>query len=154
MKIIHLNKGYYTKVDDEDFEKLSLYKWTLQSENEMYSKRNHKGKTLYLHREIINCPKGYQVDHRDGDRLNNQRYNLRVCSLLENRRNRARQKNQSNKYIGVSKIKDKYLARFWHEGKTIIIGTFYSEEEAVMARDAKVLEVRKEFAKLNFPPDN
>ncbi|KAK9817097.1 hypothetical protein WJX72_009520 [[Myrmecia] bisecta] len=60
--------------------------------------------TVKLHRELLGLHPGDGVegDHRDGEKLNNTRANLRVATHAENVRNRGRFKNNTSGYKGVS----------------------------------------------------
>lgn len=80
--------GIFVTVDDNDYLNVSRYKWCLSSRG--YAMRTEDGKTIFMHRQIMNTPKGFSTDHVDGDKLNNQRFNLRVCSHAENMRNTPR----------------------------------------------------------------
>ena len=85
MKFILLTQGMLTTVDDKDFIELARYKWYVtKSSNAYYSRRNIKGGSIYMHRQIMNCPSGSEVHHIDGDTLNNQRSNLSICSPSQN----------------------------------------------------------------------
>lgn len=158
MKIIALSKGMVTKVSDEDFARLSELKWhvlEIKKAKLNYAVRSvaYKGKSTkrYMHKELVPCPKGFVIDHIDGDGLNNTRENLRVCSHLENMRNRKPQKGM--KHAGIFEVKKGFSARIWHEGRTIDLGIFKTEEEAIEVRNNKAKELRGEFAKLNIHTD-
>jgi hypothetical protein len=155
MKLLPLTKGRFAKVDDSDFEYLSQFKWTVTRKyNNDYVKRSKsiKGVThvVYLHRELMGFPVGMQVDHRNGDGLDNQRHNLRVCTKANNVRNRRRQHNQKNVYIGVQECSKGFRARIWSNGGTLDLGIFDTAIEAAKVRDRKAFELRGEFAHLNF----
>jgi hypothetical protein len=88
IRYIPLTKGLYAIVDAADYEWLSKYKWTaLIVGDKAYAIRSHKGKTILMHREIMQPPPGMVVDHINGVSLNNRRCNLRVCTPLQNRYN-------------------------------------------------------------------
>jgi phage-related protein len=155
MKLIPLSRGLFAKVNDEDFEDLSKFNWTIKTskkERSFYAKRSIlKGKsTESMHRRIMKAKKGDEVDHVDHDGLNNQKSNLRICNHYENMRNRRSQKSSTNKYIGVTEYRGKFLARIWHQDKTITIGLYEDIIEAAEARDLEALRLRGQFAKLNF----
>src|SRR5512138_1563678 len=96
MKLIPLNKGYFAKVDDEDFDRLSKFKWGVsiarRGTANPYATRGMKiggvSKTIFMHHEVLNFEVKSKLDHRDGDSLNNQKYNLRPANSIENGRNR------------------------------------------------------------------
>jgi hypothetical protein len=165
MKKIPLSQGQYTLVDDGDFEWLSKRKWYASKDyNTFYALRevqkNYKSKNLLMHREIMKAPKGMQVDHIDGNGLNNQKSNLRLCTPAQNQRNRRLNKNNTSGYRGVCWFKDhaKWSAYFYirrpddpKRSKRIHIGFFDDPIEAAHAFDKAVIEQFDEFAKTNFP---
>ena len=107
-------------------------------------------------------PKGYLVDHEDGDSLNNQISNLRYGTSSQNNINSPPRKGDSSKYKGVTKRRNlnsiKYEAKCQKQidgnvSEIFHIGTFDSEIEAAKAYDKKAYELHGEFAWLNFPDD-
>ncbi len=111
MKEIKLTQGKVAIVDDEDFEYLNQWKWFYCR----YAKRTYregesnrvigiKRPKLYerMHRVIVKCPEGLFVDHIDGNPLNNQKSNLRICTLIENSKNRKSKTGSTSDYLGVS----------------------------------------------------
>lgn len=87
MKIIEINSPTYglkqVFVDDEDFDRINKFKWTLKkSHNTFYARRSSKSPTwILMHREIINVDdKSIHYDHVDTNGLNNQKINLRRCN--------------------------------------------------------------------------
>ena len=105
----------------------------------------------FLHRLILNTPKGLLVDHINGNSLDNRRCNLRVCTNAQNQWNTAKKSNSTQKYKGVRKTKSgKYEARIrCGEGKRLHLGTYPTIEEAVEAYNTKALELHGDFAYLN-----
>src|ERR1700688_781694 len=91
MKEIYLTRGLFALVDDEDFPKLSGYMWQAIKKNKVwYAKRvlvDGKTSSLYMHQAILDVPHGFEVDHRDGDGLNNRRCNLRQATHRQNLHN-------------------------------------------------------------------
>lgn len=161
MREIPLSQGAVAKVDDEDYDWLIECKWCLHSCG--YAMRNTSRKTgkhvSYMHREIMRRVVGEllsikkQVDHIDGDKLNNQRENLRLVSKGQNQMNGKPQRGSTSQYKGVSWSNDrkKWVAQIKRAGKFHYIGRFESEDEAARAYDAKAKELFGEFAWLNFP---
>ena len=133
MKKIKLTKGKFVIVDDEDFERLNQFQWFYN----MYAKRNKKMAESIIdwrmHWDIIGRPKkGFVVDHINGDRLDNRKENLRICTQSENQQNRKVHRN--GKLAGVminrSKGKTYYYAHKTIKGKSVILGKGKTPEEA------------------------
>ena len=133
MKTIKLTQGQEAMVDDEDFEELSRYKWYAQKiRNVFYATRTTQSK-IRMHRFICNAPKVLQVDHIDGNGLNNCRSNLRIVTNRQNSQNKHTKK--SSIYPGVywHKGAGKWLADISINGKKNHIGCFEVEVDAYNA---------------------
>jgi hypothetical protein len=138
MKEIELTRGLKAKVDDEDFEQLNRFRWHATPGGKgFYAKSILRPKDeevfpCMMHWAVLKIkpPKGYVIDHIDGDGLNNQRSNLRVLSTRQNTQNKHGE--YSSKYPGVSwsKVSQKWLVHIMVEGKIRHLGLFDSEEEA------------------------
>jgi hypothetical protein len=91
-----------------------------------------KKRQLYLHRRLMNEPEGLQIDHIDGDGLNNRRYNLRVATCAQNNLNTRRRCNNKSGFKGVSWDRDrgKFRAYIKINNKQTHLGMFTSPEEA------------------------
>lgn len=164
MKEISLTKGRVALVDDEDFEKINKWKWHAvkpPNSNTYYAIRHVRRrretpqlKAYQMGRDVLNMKHNDKrvTDHIDRNGLNNQKYNLRICTHAQNMCNRAWKKH-SSKYKGVSLIKNrkykKWMATIAKNKKNYFLGTFYNEEEAAMAYNNKALELHGDFAKLN-----
>lgn len=161
MKQIKLTHGKVALVDDADFDWLNQWKWYAhQHRNTWYASRYFRyvggGKTtIKMHREILGLKIGARglSDHRDGNGLNNQRSNLRICTAAENSQNRKPKKNTSSKFKGVSwhKGEGKWVVCIQHQKKMMSLGYFKDETKAARAYDKKAKELFGEFAWLNFP---
>jgi hypothetical protein len=152
IKRIPLGANQYALVDAADFEWLNKYHWRLVNG---YPARREKGKTIFMHREIMQAPRGKVVDHKDGTKDNNYRSNLRLCTDQENAQNRPKRRGSASRFKGVYPQKDsgKWFARAELKGEPLRIGLFADEVEAARAYDQLAVELFGEFAYLNFPGD-
>lgn len=110
-----------------------------------------EGRVQYLHRLILAAPNGFDVDHVNGDRLDNRRSNLRVATRSQNLANRGQR--VGKRFKGTSWRKDvaKWAAYGSVQNKTVALGCFFSEEDAAAAYDRWAVATHGEFARLNFP---
>lgn len=158
MKILPLSKGKVAIVDDNDFETVNQWKWSVVSGGSpglFYAARHIKidgqWKHIRLHRFILNAPKHLRVDHRDGDGLNNRRSNLRFATHQENLRNMRIHTNRT--YKGV-KLFPRYRFKKWQARigtgqRMISLGFYHTVKEAAQAYNQAALKFFGEFARLN-----
>ena len=86
--------------------------------------------TQYMHQLLVgDIEKGMVVDHINGDKLDNRKANLRVCTKSENQVNRRVAKGRCG-YLGVAKHYGKFQARIRRNKKRIYLGRFDTAEEA------------------------
>lgn len=144
---IPLTKGKVAIIDNDDLHLVNSISWRLHSQQYAYS---NKG---LMHRIIMKCPDGMEVDHINHDKLDNRKINLRICTKSENSRNTKSNIGSESRFKGVSlnlKIKSKWFAKIHFKGRNIYVGSFMEEEQAAMAYDKKAKELFGEFAYLNF----
>lgn len=105
-----------------------------------------------LHRMIVDAPKGKEVDHINGDRLDNSCSNLRVASVSENQMNRGVPKSNTTGYKGITWREDrgKFQARVQVNGKKINLGVYATPEDAALAYDCAVIQIYGDFAQTNL----
>lgn len=84
-KDILMRWGRTVRVDDNDFDWLNSYRWSVTL---WYAATTIGGRSVYMHRLIMDPPEGLVVDHRNGDGLDDRRSNLRIVTRSENSRNR------------------------------------------------------------------
>lgn len=142
------------RVDDEDYEKLNQYHWTVTKNKSFYAKReqwaNNKPTKIYMHREIMGFPDGI-VDHKDCDTLNNQKNNLRVVNNSDSQKNRRKQINSIHGHKGVHYYKayNKYSAQLGLDYKCIFGGYYDTVIEAALAYNQLAIKYYGEYAQLN-----
>ncbi len=137
MKEIKLTQGQVALVDDIDFEYLAQWNWQATCKDTIWyaSRADYsKGrpyKVIYMHREILDPPDEKKVDHKDRNGLNNQKYNLRVCTTSQNGMNRKKNIN-NNIYKGISYAfrHNKWQATIKIQGHNFWLGYFDTEVEA------------------------
>ena len=92
-----------------------------------------EGREQLMHRHITGCAKGLEVDHIDGNGLNNRRANLRVCTHRENMANQMVFRNNRLGLKGVYAKKGKYYASIEIDRRTVHLGSFDTPAEAAAA---------------------
>lgn len=164
MQLIHSPSagGYEIQVDDEDYAYLSQYKWYVDTvSGRVFSiVRQRPTQILYMNREVLSRKLGRallswiqeQADHEDFNRLNNQRYNLRLSTPVENTAHRRKQRGtNTSRYKGVCFIEDrtKWRASISIMGKQVYMH-FETELEAALWYDQMARQLHGEFARTNF----
>lgn len=124
------NEVARTIIDLDCVEAVKDYKWCF-SNGYAYNYQVRQ-----LHRFIMNPPEDMVVDHIDGNKLDNRRDNLRICTHQENDWNKALISTNTSGVTGVvwDKNRNKWLARIEVNGKTINLGGFKEKEDAIQAR--------------------
>jgi hypothetical protein len=155
MKVIPLTQGKVTLVDDADFQHLNQWKWQSHHSRGVwyairFTSRKTGRKRIFMHSEIMQPPPGMEVDHRDGDGLNNQRHNLRYATHAQNSANRKKRSDNTTGYRGVSKHGRGWVAQLMVNRKYVLNKKFYNVEEAARAYDAAARRHLGEFAQTNF----
>jgi len=175
-------------IDDEDYEKVMS---ALGPRSKWYA-HCPPGATHYamawshvttlMHRVIMDAPKGMDVDHINGDTLDNRKQNLRLCTRSQNCMNKKLRSDSQSGYKGVYEVKkpwkQKYVSKktgevtyhYWLPKKPfqayiadpntpakrkrhIKLGYYATKEDAARAYDKKAKELHGEFARLNFPDE-
>jgi len=143
---------YKTIIDREDIEKLSVICWNMCGKyiGKSYKTKNKKGKATYLHVYIMNPPTGKMVDHINGDKMDNRKSNLRICTHADNIKNTKMKINNTSGYKGVYYYKNtnKWKAQIGINNKRIALGYFNTAEEAYAAYCKAAKELHGEFARL------
>jgi len=156
VKKIPLSQGKFAIVDDADFEWLNQWKWSASRVGKLrdhfIAVRAEASKTILMSREIVRAQAGSVVDHIDGNPLNNQRGNLRICTQAENSLNNRGALRRRNG------TKPGYKGVYWHAGagrwmasfRNKYLGLFADPSDAARAYDAAARAYSPEFARTNF----
>lgn len=148
----------YILVDDEDFEYLNQWKWSITQAGYALRAYRIKGKlvNIYMHRLLINAPKGKFVDHINHNRSDNQRANLRLCTSYQNSLNHKLKSNSLAGIKGVSVNKrlryKKYVAtlKYSINGQTKRLTKYCSSlEEASVTYNQWAEKYHREYAYLS-----
>ena len=152
MKTIILKDGSHSLVDDDDYDLISCRRWYRIKNGYAVSPskpsdERKKRCYCYMHRLIMNAPKGLQVDHINGDKLDNRRVNLRLVNNSQNHGNRGKQANNSSGYKGVfyHKKAKKWTARIGLKRKYKYLGLFSDPKDAYEAYLKAAKELHGEF---------
>jgi len=150
MREIPLTQGYIAIVDDEDYARvLTVGSWQADVDpHSVYAVCSR----IKMHRFIagVTAP-SIEVDHRDGNGLNNQKYNLRVCTKRQNAQNRKAIRGKSQ-YKGVTwhVARQEWRANIRVNGKQKHLGAFSDERSAALAYDSAARLYFGEFSHCNF----
>lgn len=155
--------GRVALVDDEDFDLVKQYSWrVLKHKSNTYAVAHVGPKTVLLHRFIMKPEGKLIVDHKDGDTLNCQKWNMRLCTRPQNNKNSSKRRTKKiGQYKGVHywpqwnkraiNPNKPWQARIVVDRKTIELGLFEREDDAARAYDAAAKVYFGEFARCNFP---
>jgi hypothetical protein len=157
-EIEYVDKGEYYegitrngsfKLDKGDYEKCRPYIWGKDYKG--YVVYNYGGNVLRIrmHRFILNAPDDVQVDHINGDKSDNRRANLRVCTPCENAYNRKVPSNNTSGFKGVRNVKGRWAAGITVNKKYIHLGYFDDIQEAAAVRKEAEDRYHGEFAYKN-----
>lgn len=150
------NTDSFALVDDEDYKYLSEYKWfnmagyAVRQKYKIGSgKANRKVQTIRMHRWIMGFPEGKEIDHIDGNRLNNQKTNLRICSRNQNAFNSKTRSDNTSGFKGViwSNQKNGWSVIVQKNRKVHYGGTFKDITDAMGAAYGLRLLLHKEFTR-------
>lgn len=134
------NQKFYFDLDD--YEKIAPYSWFMNDQGYIVAANgNHQ---LRMHK-LVYPYKGI-VDHRNRNKADNRKFNLRPATNQLNGINRGCNKTNKLGIKGVSKIRDRYYARISKDGTQISLGGYATIEEARDARIRAEIELYGEFA--------
>jgi hypothetical protein len=160
MKYIKLTKGHRAMVDDDLYDWLNQWKWYYKEQSDGhggYAARTLNAvwggpwpnKTLRMHELILPPPPGYETDHSDINKLNNQRNNLRLATKSQQRWNESMRSTNSSGYKGIywHKRDKKWRVQLGVNYKKVYIGNYAKLEDAIEAYKKAVNKYHGEFGR-------
>lgn len=158
IKLIPLTRGQNAIVDAVDYEWLNQWNWTAMWSEDVanyYAVRKKPGvnRRFLIHRQLLG-EHHRQVDHANGNTLDNRRQNLRPCTSSQNIANRRNQKNNKSGFKGVSwhSAAKKFMSCIGVNRRNIYLGVFVTKEDAARAYNEAAIKYFGEFARLNHLP--
>ncbi len=149
---VPLTKGYEAVIDAADVPLVDGQRWSaLVKRNGIYAVRTvisgQDSTALYMHRLLAGDPSGLQVDHADGNSLNNRRSNLRPATVSQNAQNRGTSARNTSGYKGVHRSRGKWRARIVIDGASRCLGRHDTPEAAHAAYCKASAELHGEFGR-------
>lgn len=132
---VPLTKGYEAIIDTEDVEKVEKFNWYSNVNGRaVYGQRSinrlNCRRTVMLHMAVSGMIEGKEIDHVNGDGLDNRKANLRHVLHSENMKNAKKRVTSKHKYKGVCINHNRFSAKIRNDNKSIYLGTFDTQEEA------------------------
>lgn len=136
--------------DLDDLPIIESRSWYVDKDGYLSSSYYYLGvlRIVRFHRIVAHPKPGQQVDHRNKNRADNRKQNLRCCNSVDNNRNRGRYSTNTSGITGVTfdKKREKWTATIMFNHKRIFIGRFQKKEDAVVARLEAEVRLFGEFA--------
>lgn len=156
---IPLTQGKVAVIDDADAAQVATHHWWAVRHGSRYYAATKvrlpsgQRRVLQMQRFLLLPRVGIEVDHINGDSLDNRRANLRLATRAQNKINAGPPANNRSGFKGVSQRRPylRWRAEIRYERRLIFLGYFASPEAAARAYDAKARELHGPFARLNFP---
>ena len=145
-------KGFKATIDLSDLALVAGYKWSaFETRGLRYANTKYNGKTIYMHRLILDAKKGEYVDHINGNGLDNRQENLRITSQGVNLANAKAFSNNTSGYRGVIWFRAGWRAQVKHKGQPLQSGKRPNREDAALLRDELARRIWGKHIYLNFP---
>jgi len=157
--LLFLSKGLIGIISSQDKETFGAHKWcaSIRQDGQIYAIRRKvfpdgSSKLVTLHREIMGKSESHiQVDHINGNGLDNRRRNLRFCTPSQNSTNQKLRSTNTTGFRGVTREWGKFVAKITIDGKSNTLLRSTSAKECALAYDRAATIQWGEFARLNFP---
>ena len=102
---IFFSDGSFFIIDTCDFDEISKHSWYKGKRGYPICNTSRKSETGHkkvpVHKLILGNISELEVDHISGDKMDNRRKNLRVCTHQQNMFNQNKRKTNTTGYIGV-----------------------------------------------------
>ena len=149
----------FATIDEEDADKVSGFRWNVRKDVYTFYARaavrlgDRRQKTVAMHRLIMSCPDGMEVDHINLDGLDNRKENLRISHHSQNVANQYLRTSNTSGYKGVywESRKGWWRAQIRSRGRSWVLGIFDDPILAAIAYDEAARVLHGEFARFNFP---
>lgn len=152
MREIPLTQNKIAIIDDSDYPLVSRHKWYAIFDGwNWYAGRKFNKRQQRMHNFLMRPPISVVIDHRDGNGLNNQRRNLRICTRSENLHRMREKQPHSSRFKGVSWVKknQKWRAQIRGNFSVVYLGLYEDEREAALRYDGAAMEYFGEHALTN-----
>ena len=135
-------------IDLDDINKIKKYKWSLKGNG--YIAAGDNG--VMLHKIITNTNKNEIVDHINGNKLDNRKSNLRICTYTQNNINKCIQSNNKSGYPGVrwDERAKKWKVRITVNKKQLYLGYFINKEDVIKVRKQAEIKYFGEYRRKNL----
>lgn len=131
VEIINSNEKAICDIEDYGF--VSAHRWRKNNSGYAMTYMNRTG--VFMHRHIMSCPRGYEVDHVNHNKFDNRRANLRIVTRKQNALNLTVRKDSKSGVRGVRKHGKKWQAYIMLNRKMYLLGTHETIEDARRARE-------------------
>ena len=151
---IPLTKGRFALVDDSTYSDLIKHNWHFTSQGYAAATMTINGRRqlITMHRLLVGAQPGQIVDHKNGDRLDNRRANLRLATAAQNQHNRKPNANTLSDFKGVTRFRDRWQARIRVNGKRLHLGYYDTAREAAEIYDTAARRFFRNYARTNACP--
>jgi hypothetical protein len=150
---VKISRGKIAIIDDDDYERINKHRWCYWASGGYAGRKvtnNKVGSIALMHREIMNAQKGQEIDHINGNGLDNRKSNLRFVTRQQNMWNRkALNKTSSYKGVSFDVSSGKWLSQINIQGQKICLGRYIVQEDAAKAYDITAKQAFGEYARLN-----